>query len=277
MKVLIAAFGLAVLSAAPLSAACRLGLVLALDVSGSVDAVEYRLQLDGIAQALQDPQVKAAILSDPARAVSITIFEWSARQYQRQILPWRPLKTADDIDGVSAHLRGWQRVAAPEATGLGAALRQGAQALREGPVCDRQVIDVSADGRNNDWPNPEHVAREGTLSGMTVNALVILAPDMPAGDADSLIRYFEARVLHGPGAFYEVANGYGDYAAAMERKLLRETSAPRIGQGRGCVGPNAKGAGAPAKPSSCTERAGREPALVDVADLIAPEAFELLQ
>lgn len=210
-------------------AECRLGLVLALDVSGSVDAAEYRLQLDGIAEALQDEGVSRALLSDTGRPVALTVFEWSSQAYQRRILPWRTLRSAEDIADVANHLRRWDRMAAPEATGLGAALRQGASEFMLGPNCERQVIDVSADGKNNDWPDPDHVRREGSLSGITVNALVVISPEMSAREATGLVDYFKVRVLHGQGAFVERANGYSDYAAAMKRKLLREVSAPRIG------------------------------------------------
>lgn len=217
------------------AAPCRLALVLALDVSGSVDAVEYRRQLRGVADALETPAVRAALLSDPSRPVALTVFEWSASSHQRRLLPWSLLTDDSAIGGAAARLRAVRRLPAPNTTGLGGALEAGARILAEGPPCARRVIDVSGDGRNNDWPNP--VRARARLQNITVNALVIL-PGPGGGDPDGLVDYFRARVMHGPGAFVETAAGHADYARAMTRKLLREVEAPRLG---GVPGPAAGG------------------------------------
>ncbi len=215
-------------------AACRLALVLALDVSGSVDDVEYTLQLEGIAIALETPKMRDAILAFPDAPVSLAIFEWSASSYQRDILGWTSLAGADDLTAVVTHLRAWRRGAAPESTGLGAALRHAGEKLANGPACWRQVIDVSGDGRNNDWPAPRHIRERGPLAGITVNALVVGEERPHPNDRENdhlqdLADYFSARVLQGPDAFVEVAHGFEDYARAMARKLLREISAPPMG------------------------------------------------
>ena len=215
-------------------AACRLALVLALDVSGSVDEREYSLQLEGIATALEDPEVRAAILALPDARVDIAIFEWSAARYNREILGWTTLTTGEGIDIIVAHLRNWRRASAPEATGLGAAMELSGRMLRGRPDCWKRVADISGDGKNNDWPLPLDVKAEGTLDGITVNALVVgignprISDDRQAEITD-LSSYFRTQVLHGPDAFLEVALGYQDYARAMTRKLLREVMAPPLG------------------------------------------------
>ena len=215
-------------------AACRLALVLALDVSGSVDQREYQLQLEGIATALEDPHVRSAILALPDAQVDLAIFEWSAARYARDILGWTALTSEGGIDAIVAHLRGWRRTSAPEATGLGAAMERSGRMLQDRLDCWKRVADISGDGKNNDWPLPLDVKAEGTLNGVTVNALVVGVGNPRIGDErqaeiTELSSYFRAEVLNGPGAFLEVALGYQDYARAMTRKLLREVSAPRLG------------------------------------------------
>ncbi len=209
-------------------AGCRLALVLALDVSGSVDPVEYRQQLHGIAGALENDAVMGALLADPARPVALSVFEWSSGRFQRRLLPWSLLDDRRAIGLAAGRLRAFTRHPAPQMTGIGGALLAGQSALESGPVCDRRVIDLSGDGKNNDWPPPERIRDSGALIGTVVNGLVIL-PDRSGADPEGLAAYFRARILYGPGAFLETARGFSDYARAMTRKLLRETEAPRIG------------------------------------------------
>jgi len=217
------------------AATCRLALVLALDVSGSVDEREYVLQMNGVAEALADDQVRAAFLASPGAPVALSIFEWSSSSYQREIVEWHLVETPADLDAVRNVLLSWRRAPAPEATGLGAALLHATQVFRQGPVCWQQTLDVSADGKNNDWPVPERLRNENRLGDMNINALVI-ARDfnstlaLTPNGVTELSAYFQARIIHGPGAFVEVAVGYEDYARAMRRKLLRELATMPLGQ-----------------------------------------------
>ncbi len=216
------------------AAACRLALALALDVSGSVDEREYVLQMNGVAEALVDADVQAAFLAAPGAPVALTIFEWSSSSYQREILGWRFVESADDLQDIRRVLLAWRRAPAPEATGLGAALLHATTVFREGPFCWQQTLDVSADGKNNDWPVPERLRNENRLGDMNINALVI-ARDfqstlaMTPNGVTELSAYFQARIIQGPGAFVEVAVGYEDYARAMRRKLLRELATTPLG------------------------------------------------
>lgn len=212
------------LCAGTVQAQCRLSLILALDVSGSVDAREYRLQLDGVAAALDDPAVRAALLDPPERPVAVAVFEWSGGAYQRLIQDWVTLTGPEVLNALTARLRQWQRAPAPNTTALGAAMTYAMALQGRAPDCRRRVVDISGDGTNNGHPLPDTVRASGILAGTTVNALVIGAgpSDAPDGDLAALIRYFRARILHGPDAFVETASGYEDYADAMTRKLLRE-------------------------------------------------------
>lgn len=207
------------------AASCRQALLLALDVSGSVDAREYRLQLDGLAAALVNPQVIAAFEAMPQAPVRLAVMEWSGPGFQRMILPWREVTGAADLVSVAGVLRGTARVEADFSTAIGSALLRGAAEMAGQSECWRQVIDVSGDGKSNTGPTPGPVS-EG-MGEVTVNGLIIGEAVPTAGEGRSpgigeLVAYYRAYVLHGPDAFTETANGFEDFEAAMVRKLLRE-------------------------------------------------------
>ncbi|WP_236545138.1 DUF1194 domain-containing protein [Tropicimonas marinistellae] len=198
---------------------------LALDVSGSVDASEYRLQMDGLAWALEEPEVQAALLSMPAVPVVLSVYEWSGHGYQRVLVDWWTMQAERDVAAVADLLRETARREAPVSTAIGAALRFGQDRADEGPDCARRVIDISGDGRNNDGPRPQDARPH--LSDMQVNALVIgpgysTAFGAMAGETQGLLRYFRHHVIYGRGAFVELADGYTAFAEAMRRKLIRE-------------------------------------------------------
>ena len=224
----LAAAALAVLGpAGGAEASCRLALALALDVSGSVVGSEYRLQLDGLADALLDPEVANAILAVPDEPVALTVYEWSASSHQRLILGWQVLLDETAIAAAAAQIRAHERTPAPEATGIGAAMLHAARLFGTAPDCAARTLDISGDGTNNDWPPPEDVRAEGALPGVTVNALAVTSD---TGAPDALERYFRAQVIQGAGAFVERAAGYGDYARAIRKKLLMEMTTLAIGR-----------------------------------------------
>lgn len=223
------------------AAECRLALMLAIDVSGSVDGREYRQQLDGIAAALQAPDVQEALLALPEAPVAVMVFEWSGADYQRQIVPWTRLSGAADIAAVAGAMRSTRRVPAPHTTGIGAAMEHAVRQFGTGPDCWARTLDISGDGVNNDFPEPRRVRAGGRMAGITINGLVVgRAPDTydPRQlSVDELTDYFEASVIRGPGSFVETAYGYGDYARAMTRKLLREVGGMAIGALPGRLAP----------------------------------------
>jgi len=225
---------LALLMAAPVWASpCRLALALALDVSGSVDQTEYRLQSQGLAAALNDPEVRALLFAFPDAPVAVAIYEWSASQYQRMIQDWVLIEDEEALRRVTARLANLSREPAPEPTGLAAALAFGKSLIDRGPVCWDQTLDVSADGKNNDWPTPMQLRERKTLGGLRINALVIVEDrdEERAGarETGELPAYFNTRVIQGPGAFVEVARGFQDYKRAMTRKLVRELATQPLG------------------------------------------------
>lgn len=220
--------------ASPASAQyCRQALALGLDVSGSVDGREYRLQLDGLAQALGHPEVVEALLSQPAAPVRITIYEWSEPGDARIVLGWTPIVDEQAILSIQSQLRGTQRADMRPSTGLGAALEFGFGLLSQQMACWSRTLDISGDGKGNTGRRPQDVT--DTPSGVTVNGLVIGVDDGDFGhernlQIGELTAYYNAYVIRGPNAFVETALGFEDYANAMRRKLLRELTVFAIGQ-----------------------------------------------
>lgn len=215
----------ALLWGAPLAAQsqCRLALVLALDVSASVDAEEYDLQRLGLAAALDAPDVRDAILRGQGGAVALSVFEWSGRFQQEMHLDWTLLQSHADIDRAVLALGNITRSYEGFPTSVGQALGYAASLLRRGPDCDRRVIDVSGDGINNYGYGPAQAYRHFPLQGVQVNGLVIL------GDDAEVEAFYRREVISGPGAFVELSDGFDGFRAAMTRKLFREINDLMLG------------------------------------------------
>lgn len=220
------AFGCATSGAA--QDVCRQALALGLDVSGSVDAREYRLQIDGLAQALGSPAVRTALLERPETPVELLVYEWSGPGDQMTLVPWTRVTESAVLDGVIETLATVERRAdATPGTALGVAMTLGAQHLAQRSACWKRTLDISGDGKSNLGPRPRDVEPALARSGITINALVIGADDPDASDIrqseiGELSAYFRAEVILGPEAFVETALGFEGYAEAMEVKLLRE-------------------------------------------------------
>ncbi len=227
-RVLASALGLAVLTAGSSAAACRQALVMALDVSSSVDAEEYHLQMRGLAEALGDPEVRALLLGG-GPPVNLAVFEWAGRSQQRLILDWTAIEDDAALDRVTGVLLMQRRTAGTSTTAIGAALAYAGQLIKRAPDCWERTVDLSGDGKNNDGPRPLLGKRHPVFDRITVNGLVIgmdFGGDhaVPGEEIGELSSYFRAEIMHGPDAFLESALGFSDFGAAMKRKLLRELS-----------------------------------------------------
>ncbi|MEM9551459.1 MAG: DUF1194 domain-containing protein [Pseudomonadota bacterium] len=219
--------GVLVLPPALASAKCRQALALGLDVSGSVDAAEFRLQLDGLAGALADPDVQNAFFAMPTAPVDLAVFLWSAPNYQPLIVDWTSVTGPDVLSRIAGQLHGTRRHAAPPGTALGAAMETGAALLERRTDCWSRTLDLSGDGKHNVGPHPKSVRPVVANLGITLNALVIGADAPQIGDIrqteiSELSSYFQAYVITGPDAFVQTALGFEDYENAMIRKLTRE-------------------------------------------------------
>ena len=223
-KALLAA--LFALLAGTAQAGCRLALALALDVSSSVDALEYDLQRVGLAAALSSDEVRHAILTGAEGDVALAVYEWSGFSQHKLHLDWSVLRSHDDIDNAVRILAGMERSHDDFPTAVGQALGYGATLLQRAPNCTRKVIDVSGDGVNNYGFGPQAAYRNFPFDGVTVNGLVIL------GQTEGVLRYYHTNVLHGRNAFVITANGFEDFSNAMTRKLYREVNDIVLGLGR---------------------------------------------
>jgi hypothetical protein len=214
-------------AAAPVDAVDT-ALVLAVDVSGSVSAGRYRLQMEGIATAFEDSAVQGAILAGPRGSLLITLVQWSDKA--QVSVPWMLIGTGEDAASFAAKVRRAPR-AADQFTCMSQMMRLIAdKVLPRAPLqADRTVIDVSGDGHDNCNPEqPVDSLRDELVGlGVTINGLPILEGD----EAKTLEGWYREHVIGGTAAFLEPAAGFADFARAMRQKFLVEISA--IGADRG--------------------------------------------
>lgn len=201
--------------------ACDLSILFALDVSSSVSPAEYALQSEGHAAAFRDPDVVAAILS--MRGVRAAVMHWSGARHQTSRIDWTDLTSEAEILRFASEIAGLKRRVDNLETAIGSALAAAAGAWNGvEQTCLRKVIDISGDGANNDGVDPEDPRRRLFAMGVTVNAVVIANPLSGTGAEPDVVLYYRERVIGGPGAFLEIADGYEDYARAFRKKLLQE-------------------------------------------------------
>lgn len=211
---------------------CRQALALGLDVSGSVDSLEYQLQLRGLAAALNHDSVRAAFLNMPDTPVRLAVYEWSGPTDHAIILPWTDITTETVLQSAISTLNAHTRTPLDPSTAIGEALLFGASLLND-TKCWVKTLDISGDGKSNTGRPPKPIAQELSRS-ITINALII-APDPVNSnqrrvDIGELVAYFQANVISPKVGFTETAQGFKDYETAMKRKLLRELQTVVIGQ-----------------------------------------------
>jgi hypothetical protein len=197
-------------------------LVIAMDISASVNAEEYRAQIAGLAAALRDPAVAKAVQSGPNAKVALSVMLWSGAKAQYLVLPWTLLTDDTDLVQVSGLVRTIQRPDEGGATSISAAIRNGIDLLAQVPTAKRKVIDVSADGISNIGPSLESAREAAAQLGITINGLAI------TNEWRALRNYLENHVIAGPDSFAVEARTYSDYGEVMLRKLLREIQKPGL-------------------------------------------------
>ncbi|SDE91648.1 DUF1194 domain-containing protein [Limimaricola pyoseonensis] len=193
-------------------AACDTALVLAIDVSNSVDEAEYRLQVDGLADALADPMV---IEAATVGKVSMTVLQWSASSQQRVTTPWTSMQDRATLARFAAEVRATPRAFTLGGTAPAEAIEAALDLIAAGPVCHRKVIDISGDGTPNDGGDVETARRRAELEGVTVNGIAIESMGVA-------ISQFYARRLVSRDGFVMTARAHRDYPRAIKAKLRRE-------------------------------------------------------
>jgi len=209
-----------------------LALVLAADVSSSMDANDLALQRRGYVAALRDAAVIDALASGPLGRVAVTYVEWGGAGHQSVVVPWTVLDGGASVEALAARLAAAPVTARGGHTSISEGLRfAAAQFAYSGVHPLRRIIDVSGDGVNDEGPSLSDVRREIVADGITINGLSIGMPavagayvaDMRfAPERLDLRIYYEAAVIGGPGAFVVNAGDMGGFAAAMRRKLVAE-------------------------------------------------------
>lgn len=195
--------------------ACDLALLLAVDVSGSVDRQEYRIQMGGLAAALRDGIVADALVSQQAH---VALVQWTGASRQRQTIPWTPMLRHADVLAFADRVDRDERVWRNYSTAIGEAVAVSRAAFAAVPGCSRRVIDVSGDGVSNEGIAPHTQRAALNADGIILNALAIETDDT------DLTAYFFENLITGPGAFVMTADGFADYPVQIKRKLQRETT-----------------------------------------------------
>jgi len=199
-------------------------LVLAVDVSRSIDEDEARLQREGYRAGVCDGRVVEAITRGMLGAIGVAYVEWAGFEYQRLVLPWQRIAGQAD-----ANLWAEKLAEAPRAslswTSISGGIDFSRRVLADAPFeATRRVIDVSGDGVNNSGRGVERARDEAVADGVIINGLPIIndrptfgrAPPMP------LDQYFQQSVIGGFGSFMVVAEDFEAFGTAVRRKLIRE-------------------------------------------------------
>ncbi|WFU40823.1 DUF1194 domain-containing protein [Bradyrhizobium sp. CB82] len=201
-------------------------LVIAVDVSYSMDEDELRVQREGYAQAVVSKEFLQAVKAGPKKRISVTYFEWSASDDQKIIVPWRLVDGPESADALAAEI-------------MQTPVRRGSRTSISGaihfaiPLFDqdryyglRRVIDISGDGANNEG-SPVTKARNAALEkGITINGLPIMVkgPTVSMMDIDNLDLYYEDCVIGGPGSFMLAIKEREKFKEAIRTKLAMEVA-----------------------------------------------------
>ena len=200
----------------------ELELAIAVDVSGSVDAAEFDLQLRGLAAAFRDPGVAAAIRATGRNGIAVAVLQWACPGRQARAVDWTQLKTADDARRLADRIAAAGRLLNGE-TSIEYAIRYAVRELEANRFAGRRrVIGISGDGRSHAGDDTADRRDRAVAAGFTINGLAIL------NDEPDLDRYYRESVVGGTGAFLVVADDYEDFVAAIRRKLIREIAGPAV-------------------------------------------------
>jgi Ca-activated chloride channel family protein len=211
------ALALCLAAAAP-AKACDTALLLAIDISGSIDAGEYRLQVDGLADALSDPEVAEALLQGQ---VALSVVQWSGTGWQALVLPWRRMLTPGDIAAFGAEARSLRRRFDASDTAVGQAITFSLGQFPAVADCPRHVIDISGDGPENAGFTVARARTAAEAQGVEINAIAIEDRGI-----STPITAFYRRWAITKGGFVITARGLDDYPRAIREKLLRELTKP---------------------------------------------------
>ena len=231
LLVLLAAIVAAPVFAAPPARAeeqVDLLLVLAADVSRSIDTPKFQLQREGYAAAISDKRVLEAITAGRNRRIAISFVEWSGVSAQKLVIPWTVVDGPDAARKFGDQLLELPRSFA-ERTSISGGIDFSVKLFDEAPFqAARKTIDVSGDGTNNSGRDVTLARDDALAKGITINGLVILSDRPMAWNPEhtnppgGLPNYFRDNVIGGPGAFVVVAEDFNSFGQAIVKKLIAE-------------------------------------------------------
>jgi uncharacterized protein DUF1194 len=203
-------------------------LVLAADVSRSIDDGEFNLQRKGYAQAMTDPRVLRAIAGGRHHAIAITFIEWAGAPEQNVVVDWTVVRDEEGAGAVAATMLSAQRSFLGR-TSISAAIDFSMERLAVAPAeTDKRIIDISGDGTNNSGRAVTEARDQAVAAGITINGLAIINTQANPGYAfhtqppGGLPKYYEENVIGGPGAFLIQVENFDTFAEAITRKLVTE-------------------------------------------------------
>src|SRR5260221_3436976 len=201
-------------------------LILAVDVSYSMDMDELAIQREGYAQAIVSKEFLQALKTGPNGKISITYFEWAASSDQKIIIPWRVIDGPETADAVANEIMKTP-IRRASRTSISGAINFAMPLFDENPHRGlRRVIDISGDGPNNNG-TPVTIARDAAIEkGIVINGLPIMVkePSYSTMDIDNLDFYYEDCVVGGPGAFVVTIKDREKFKEAIRTKLLLEVA-----------------------------------------------------
>jgi hypothetical protein len=205
-------------------------LVLAVDVSRSIDATKFQLQREGYAAAVADPHVLEAIRTGRTGRIGLTFVEWSGVGAQKVVIDWTTIGDPDSAKGFGDRLLEAPRSFA-DRTSISGAIEFAMGQLDKAPYeTARRTIDVSGDGTNNAGRDVAMLRDEAVAKGITINGLVILSDNPMSWNPDhtnppgGLANYYRNNVVGGPSAFVMVAENFNSFGQAIIKKMIAEVA-----------------------------------------------------
>jgi len=198
-----------------------LALVIALDISGSVDKEEFGIMRTGLANALSSQQLSQAIKTGKHGSIAVTVVQWAGYQEQVVKVAWTRIENRAGLLALARKVRAMTRRYGDGATHIGGVISYSADLIMANPFrATRKIIDIAGDGKNNVNFHPDTARDPAVEAGITINALVI------TGDLPNLDDYFHRFVIGGASAFVEPVGDFAGFERGMHRKLLREIVVP---------------------------------------------------
>jgi hypothetical protein len=197
-----------------------LALVLAVDVSGSIDVEEFLLQRHGYADAFRDPRLIAAIVGGRERRIAVTMLEWAGASAQAVAIPWTLVDGRDSARSLADRIQTAPRqIFGGASTSISGAIDASARLFdRLRYSTERRVINVSGDGHNNAGRPAGFARDDAVVRGIIINGLAILTDD---GILDV---HYRDHVIGGPGAFVIGIETFAEFKNAILAKLIREVA-----------------------------------------------------